>query len=84
MDAAQWGYWLAGDLSRFSREEFIGINTGSSVKPSFTTANTEQVYKILKELLRTRDAMMPSNEIKEQESKDEMKNFRNVNYEGEK
>jgi len=25
MDATQWGYWLAGDKNRFSREYFIGI-----------------------------------------------------------
>lgn len=25
MDAAAWGYWLAGDKNRFSRTEFIGI-----------------------------------------------------------
>ena len=41
MDATQWGYWLAGDKSRFSRTHFIGITVCSSVKPSFTTEKVD-------------------------------------------
>lgn len=52
MDATRWGYWLAGDKSRFSRTDFIGIHVDSSVKPSFTTANIDQVYRILRKLVR--------------------------------
>lgn len=38
MDVMQWGYFLAGDCSRFSRDNFIGITIRDScVKPSFTT-----------------------------------------------
>ena len=51
MDATQWGYWLAGDRKRFSRTHFIGVHVASSVKPSFTTASTEQVYKILRKIV---------------------------------
>ena len=52
MDATQWGYWLAGDKKRFSRTHFIGIHVESSVKPSFTTQSTDEVYKILRKIVR--------------------------------
>lgn len=37
MDAMAWGYWLAGDIKRCSRDQFIAIYTGKSITPSFTT-----------------------------------------------
>jgi hypothetical protein len=52
MSLSQWGYWLAGDKNRFSRDYFIGITLDSKFfRPSFTTANTDNVYKIIKELV---------------------------------
>jgi hypothetical protein len=52
MDASQWGYWLPGDKNRMSRTYFIGITVESSTKPSFTTEHVDQVYDILKDLVR--------------------------------
>lgn len=53
MSASQWGYWLAGDLKRMSRENFIGVTVrDSSIKPSFTTVSTEEVYRILVRLVQ--------------------------------
>jgi hypothetical protein len=53
MDATQWGYWLAGDKSRFSRTHFIGIHLPDKyIKPSFTTQNIDEVYKLLRKLIR--------------------------------
>jgi hypothetical protein len=37
MDAMAWGYWLPGDCSRPSREQFIAIYSGKSIVPSLTT-----------------------------------------------
>lgn len=54
MAYSRWGYWLAGDKNRFSMADFIGIDVGSRVKPSFTTASIDEVYKILKQLVRER------------------------------
>jgi hypothetical protein len=51
MSISQWGYFLAGDKNRFSRDFFIGITVDSSIKPSFTTENTDKVYKLIKELV---------------------------------
>lgn len=53
MDATHWGYWLAGDKSRLGRTHFIGLTlVGSSIKPSFTTESVDEIYFLLKKLVR--------------------------------
>ncbi len=47
MDLMAWGYWLPGDCSRFSREQFIAIYTRKNIIPSLTTEHTATVYNIL-------------------------------------
>ena len=47
MSAGKMGYWFAGDLDRFSRSRYIAIHTGSSIKPTFTTANDKEVYELI-------------------------------------
>jgi hypothetical protein len=48
MDGSKWGYWLPGDRKRMSREYFVGITIDSSIKPSFTSENLDNAYKIIK------------------------------------
>jgi hypothetical protein len=52
MDINNWGYWLPGDIKRCARDDFIGIDVGAWVKPSFTTENTLQVYNIIFEEIK--------------------------------
>lgn len=54
MSIGKMGYWFAGDLDRFSRNRYIAIHTGSSIKPTFTTASDKEVYELLFKLWKKR------------------------------
>jgi len=47
MSIGKMGYWFAGDLQRMSRDHYIAIHTGSSIKKAFTTENHRQVYELI-------------------------------------
>lgn len=40
MPYSQWGYWLAGDIKRLSRDKFVGVHIENCwVKPALTSEN---------------------------------------------
>lgn len=47
MSIGKWGYWFAGDAQRMSRNHYIALHTGSSIKKAFTTENDRQVYELI-------------------------------------
>lgn len=49
MSATEWGYWMPGDLNRWDYTQFVALYTQSSIKPSFTSPNLNQAYKVLSE-----------------------------------
>lgn len=47
MSATEWGYWMPGDINRWNYNQFIALDTGSSITPSFTCPDMDRAYRLL-------------------------------------